>query len=204
MVLASSQVLKPDGPSFPRTDSVWPCEERRVSSLDLSPVGDEQEGVGTGLRIGPGLAVDYAASADVNVVGGIDIPVDILFQDPTLVIPSSSGRVSNSIPHKTFSCLLFSEWGQRFWPVEKTARVAWTGRENWNGVPLLGSCSHRFQVLTHPLFDLLCIMKARAIRQGAQEHLSVALTAEFADPEWSHPGLPGVESTVQIPVSGPG
>lgn len=54
--------------------------------LDLSPVGDSQEGVGTGLRLGPGLALDYSASPDVNVVGGIDIPVDILFQEPTLAV----------------------------------------------------------------------------------------------------------------------
>lgn len=54
--------------------------------LDLYPVGTEQNGVGTGLRIGPGLAVDYAASSDVNVVGGIDIPVDIYFQTPTLAL----------------------------------------------------------------------------------------------------------------------
>jgi len=78
--------------------------------LDLSPVGDAQDGVGTGLRIGPGLAMDYAASADVNVVGGIDIPVDILFQDPTLAVIPFLLRTGLEF-HPTQDLLVFTMLG---------------------------------------------------------------------------------------------
>lgn len=54
--------------------------------LDLAPVGEEQKGIGTGLRISPGLAADYNASPEVNIVGGLDIPIDILFQHPTTAV----------------------------------------------------------------------------------------------------------------------
>ena len=54
--------------------------------LDLAPVGADQEGIGTGVRISPGIAVDYNATPEVNVVGGFDVPIDILFQYPTTAV----------------------------------------------------------------------------------------------------------------------
>ncbi len=79
-------------------------------ALDLMSTSDEEEGAGTGIRLGPGIALDYAASPDVNVVGGLDIPIDISLRSPSRAVMPFIFRTGLEF-HPTEDILVFTVFG---------------------------------------------------------------------------------------------